>query len=133
MNSLQTVTFLGVLLGLVSAIPQNSGQFASSGNIPRDSETVKEALDLSEAVIQAFADIPNRGDSRSASLQESEDAILRIMEASRKTIEESERRGFQVPSDAKERLDAAAASIPATFRFLQKLREIGGNSGFGSN
>ncbi|XP_066977853.1 uncharacterized protein [Macrobrachium rosenbergii] len=136
MNSLQTIAFLGVLLGLALAIPQNlpqnSGQIASSGGTPQDSKTVKEALDLSAAVIQAFAEIPSREDSRSASsasLQESEDAILRIMESSRRTIEQSERRGYSVPADARERLDAAAASIPATFEFLKKLQGIGANSG----
>ncbi|XP_068204762.1 uncharacterized protein [Palaemon carinicauda] len=136
MNSLQTILCLAALLGLASAIPQNFGQFTSKDNPSQDADSVRGALDLSTKVLEAFADIPNRGDFRSdspTSLQDSQDAIMRILEASRQTVEESERNGFDVPAGARERLEAAWASIPATFEFLKKLRTLTGNSDFGFN
>ena len=90
--------------------------FAGSGSLSPKVEAAKAAMELTKIILRDFADIPTTGDG--------EETLRAIMDASRKTLVESERRGLSVPADVKQRLDDAEAVLPATFEFFKQLREI---------
>ncbi|XP_066977854.1 uncharacterized protein [Macrobrachium rosenbergii] len=123
MNAVQIILIFGVLCAATLAAPQR--------DISRDSETVKSALELTPVVLEQFTRIANQGNFRGSSVtmspEESERNILRLLEASVTTVEESKKRGFDVPDSAKEDLETAKSLIPATFKLFSDLRRISGS------
>ncbi|KAK7073114.1 hypothetical protein SK128_013395 [Halocaridina rubra] len=120
MNSQKITLILSFLFAVGSTAPQNN---------PDTDQRVEAAFQLVPEIMDAFSDIPNQGsipsDFSQTSPEESERVLTSLLDVSMRTLEASERSGIDVPATIKERLSSAQAIIPATFKFLKQLRNLG--------